>query len=69
MDLLREPLLSMVYVERVRNVVELHDIDRYAFLVASPLIMVVQGVFVYAFCKFGLYRSSPMDIILLCFVS
>jgi hypothetical protein len=52
-----------------RNIVVLHDIDRFAFLFGSPIIVVMQAVLIFTLCKFKLYRSSPMDIILVCFIS
>lgn len=64
-----EPQLPLVLPHLCRNIVVLHDIDRFAFLVGSPLIMMFQGVLIFSLCKFKLYRSSPMDIILVCFIS
>lgn len=59
----------MVVHVSCRNIVELRDIDRYAFLIGSPLILPLQGILILTFLKYRLYRSSPLDIILLCFVS
>ena len=48
---------------------ELHDIDRFSFLVGSPVIATVQCLLIFTLCRFRLYRSSPLDIVLICFVS
>jgi hypothetical protein len=69
LDLVGEPLLPVVERGLVRNIVELRDTDRFVFLVGSPLIALLQGVLIFTICKFRLYRSSPLDIILLCFIS
>lgn len=47
----------------------LHDIDRYSFLIGSPIILMLQVVLIFSLCKYRLYRSTPMDIILACFIS
>lgn len=59
----------MVGLGVARNIIELRDTDRFVFLVGSPLVALLQAVLIFTICKFQLYRSSPMDIILLCFIS
>jgi hypothetical protein len=69
MDIGVELVPSLVLMLSYRNIVDLHDVDRYSFLVGSPIIMIMQTFLIFTFYKYQLYRSSPMDIILACFIS
>lgn len=69
MDFVVKPQLSMVIMNKHRNIIILHPLDRYFFLIVSPALIVLQAFIIFTIYFYRLYKNTPMDIILACFVS
>lgn len=46
-----------------RNILELHIIDRYVFLIVCPVVMICHFIIILTFVKYGLLKYSPEDVI------
>jgi hypothetical protein len=55
----REPELPLVSSPSVRNIIELHEIDKYTFLVTCPIVLLFQAVLIAAMLKYRMLGHSP----------
>lgn len=63
LDLLLERQLSVVSYLVARNILELHIIDRYTFLIVCPIVMICHFIIILTFVRYKLLKHSPEDVV------
>ena len=61
LDTIAKFAISLVHLNLLRNVIPLHDIDKYIILVTAPIILILELIIIIAMLKYHMVSRPPED--------